>query len=334
MNVRIYLLAAIAFLSALQPAYSQKHSHLHIVTTGDVHGAYFDQPFIPGEPVETSMMSAKVIVDSIRQAAGKDNVLLVDAGDILPSDIAAGYFNSADSAKSHIVPRIAEYMGYDALILGNCDLEPGHPVYDRIFSELRDRSIPWLGGNVLKVSDGSTYFPLYRIFKKAGVKVAVFGFVNANMKELIGGEAYEGMDFLPLVPYAQSLVDYVVKKEKPQVVIVVAHTGSGNGDNSQLEDQGMALFNTLKGVDLLVTAHDHKSYVTSKQGMGYINAGGNVGNVGHAVIDMTYSGKTIIAKEVGVELCPVNKGKVDWVMQSAFREDFDAVIRHLESSKR
>jgi len=329
MNNIVKLLAAFGicfFATASRQAFSQNHVKLHVLTTGDVHGAYFDKPFVDGTASGNSLMSAKVIVDSIRQVAGKDNVLLLDAGDILQGSNASYYFNfEADSGKVHVVPRIAEYMGYDAMVLGNHDVETGHPVYDKVFSELRDRNIPWLAGNVLKTSDGSTYFPLYRIFNKGGVKVAVFGFTNANIKAWLDKSLYDGMDFLSLVPFAQSLIDHVVMSEKPQVVIVVAHTGTGKGDLSQLENQGMDLFNSLKGVDLLVGAHDHSPFVNTRQGLAIIDVGTGVLNVGHAVIDMTLSGKKVIAKDVSAELCHVSKSKVDWVMESAFNDDFELV---------
>lgn len=322
----IAFLAALLFVSVPQQAFSQNHRQLHVITTGDVHGAFFNKAFVDGGQSVNSLMSAKVVIDSIRQVAGKDNVLLLDAGDILQGSNASYYFNFvADSSVTHVYPRMAEYMGYDALVLGNHDLETGHAVYDKVFAELRDRNIPWLAGNLLRTSDGSTYFPLYRVFKKAGVKVAVFGFENANIESWLGKELYEGMNVISIVPFAQSMIDYVVKKEKPQVVIVVAHTGTGKGDLSQLENQGMDLFNSLKGVDLLVGSHDHRPYVTSKQGLAYMDAGTGVQNVGHAVIDMSFSGKKVIAKDVSAELCKVSKDKVDYVMESAFRDDFEAV---------
>ena len=61
---------------------------LHIVTTGDVHGTYFNHAFV-GDAVRPSLMSVKYYVDSLRVAAGEDNVLLLDAGDCLQGDNAS-----------------------------------------------------------------------------------------------------------------------------------------------------------------------------------------------------------------------------------------------------
>lgn len=320
-NLITALLAVISLSAA-----AQNTRQLHIVSTGDVHGSWFDQPYVDGGKTKTSLMSVKVYVDSLRQAVGADNVLLLDAGDSLQGDNAAYYFNRvADPEKPHLFPRIMKYMGYDAVAVGNHDIETGHKVYDRILKEMTDNDIPWLGGNVMDISDGSTYFPMYRSFYKAGVKVTVLGFENANMEAWLPEELYSGMSFLSLVPYVQAFVDYVVSIEKPQVVVVVAHTGTGEGDGGQLESQGLDLFNSLKGVDVLIGGHDHRPYVTTKQGLAYVNSGSRVGNVGHAVVELHTQGRKVIAKDVSAEICRIDKSKVDWVMEDMFKEDFEAV---------
>ena len=86
---------------------------LHLLTTNDIHGSYFDSTYVGGG-VRRSMFTIKYYADSVRAAAGKDNVLLLDAGDFLQGDNAAYYFNYVDTASPHVFPRLAEYLGYDA----------------------------------------------------------------------------------------------------------------------------------------------------------------------------------------------------------------------------
>lgn len=324
-SFRKILLAALAAALPLATS-AQNTRQLHIVNTGDLHGSWFDQPYVEGAKTKTSLMSVKVYVDSLRQAVGADNVLLLDAGDNLQGDNAAYYFNRiADPEEPHLFPRIMKYMGYDAVALGNHDIEAGHGVYDRVLKEMTACDIPWLGGNVMDISDGSTYFPMFKSFYKAGVKVTVLGFENANMEAWLPEELYSGMSFLSLVPYVQAFVDYVVSIEKPQVVVVVAHTGTGDGDGSQLESQGLDLFNSLRGVDVLIGGHDHRAYAATKQGFAYMDCGSRAGNVGHAVVELHTKGRKVIAKDVSAEICRIDKSKVDWVMEDVFKKDFEAV---------
>ena len=78
-------------LLMLAAACSSGERTLHIVTTGDVHGNWFDEPYVEGGATKTSLMSVSAWVDSLRQAAGADNVLLLDAGDCLQGDNATYY---------------------------------------------------------------------------------------------------------------------------------------------------------------------------------------------------------------------------------------------------
>ena len=66
---------------------------LHILSTNDVHGAWFDTPYVDGA-VRPSLMAVNTYVDSIRKAASRDNVLLIDAGDCLQE----GRFSGAVTA--------------------------------------------------------------------------------------------------------------------------------------------------------------------------------------------------------------------------------------------
>ena len=110
--------------------------------------------------------------DSVRNAAGKGNVILVDAGDCLQGDNAAYYFNYVDTVSRHVYARMADYMRYDAVVVGNHDIETGHPVYDRI---VRQMKTPFLAANAISETDGSPYFRDYVILRRHGVKIAVLG---------------------------------------------------------------------------------------------------------------------------------------------------------------
>ena len=55
-------------------------------------------------------------------------------------------------------------MGYDAVTVGNHDIETGHKVYDRIARDLESHGIPFLAGNAIRTDNGEPYFPLYKIY--------------------------------------------------------------------------------------------------------------------------------------------------------------------------
>ena len=318
-----YCLLAAALL-ILAASCSPDERILHIVTTGDVHGSWFDEPYVDGQATKTSLMSVSAWVDSLRGAVGERNVLLLDAGDCLQGDNAPYYYNYVAELEEHLFPRIVSYMKYDAVTVGNHDIETGHPVYDWIAKELAARKIPFLGGNAVRTDNGEPYFPVYKMFRRGGMKVAVLGFTNPNMKAWLAEPIWSGIEFVSLIPCVQEWVDRVRAKEKPDVVVVLVHSGTGSGDGAVLESQGLDLLDTLKGVDVLVTSHDHRPYVQEKDGTWLINGGARAGNVGHAVVKAAKKDGHL-DKEIRGEYVRMDKNKVNEAMKEHFRPDFERI---------
>lgn len=295
-----------------------------LLTTNDVHGTYFDSTYTSAK-TRKSLMAVAWSVDSVRAAAGKENVILVDAGDILQGDNAAYYFNYVDTTQTHVYTRMAAYMGYDAIAVGNHDIETGHPVYDRIAREMKAAGIPFLAGNARKDSDGSPYFPEYTVLKRHGLKIAILGFTNPNMKNWLAESVWRGITFESLIPRVQQTVDAVRAKEKPQVIIVAVHSGTGREGEASLESQGMDLLHSLEGVDFLVCSHDHHPYVVSRGNTALINSGSHCRFMGHGHIRLTVKGGKVVARETEADLIPIDKCKVDTVMEKLFHPDYEAV---------
>ncbi|MDO5442290.1 MAG: bifunctional metallophosphatase/5'-nucleotidase [Bacteroidia bacterium] len=296
----------------------------HILTTNDIHGTYFDASYTDGS-VKPSLMAVNHYVDSIRKAEGKKNVVLIDAGDFLQGDNAAYYFNYVDSTAGHIYPRIAKYMGYDAIVAGNHDIETGHPVYDRIAGTLEDMGIPFLAGNAIRNDDGERYFPTYTILKRNGIKIAVLGYDNANIKAWLNESLWSGMHFESLLPLVQEDVDTVIEKEAPHIVLVAVHSGTGAGDGNIFEDQALDLYNSLEGVDAVICGHDHQAFVTGNGNRCLINTGSHSRNLGHGVISLTVEKGKVVSKSADASLIPIDASKADARMRTAFKKDFDTV---------
>jgi 2',3'-cyclic-nucleotide 2'-phosphodiesterase/3'-nucleotidase len=297
---------------------------IQLLTTNDVHGAWFDSTYVGGK-VKNSLYAVKYYVDSVRNAAGEDNVVLVDAGDCLQGDNAPYYYNYVDTTTEHLYAKLAKYMQYDAITVGNHDIETGHHVYDRVASDLNEEGIPFLAANAIRTDNSKPYFQEYTCVEKDGLKVCIIGFTNPNMKEWLDESLFSGMEFKSLIPFVQNEVDKIVKKEKPQVVIVSVHSGTGDGDGSILESQGLDLFKSLKGVDFVVCSHDHRPFVKNGDGICLINSGSHSRFVGHGTISLKVKHHRIVSKELKSDLIKVNPNKVDTVMRNKFHKYYEAV---------
>lgn len=294
---------------------------LHLLTTNDIHGTYFDSTYVNSD-TRNSLMAVNAKVNDLREQYGSENVILIDDGDFLQGDNAAYYFNYVDTNTTHLYSRMAAYMYYDAVVAGNHDIETGHAVYDRVAAELNAAGIPFLAGNAIRNDNGGRYLPEYTILKKNGLKVAVLGYDNANISAWLNESLWSGMKFQSLIPLVQEDVDRIIASEKPHAVIVAVHSGNGAGDGAVLESQGLDLFQSLHGVDFLVCAHDHRANTVNKEDICLINSGSHSRNLGHGTISISIKKGKVVAKSIDAELIPIDKNVCDEQMKAAFHDDY------------
>lgn len=293
-----------------------------VYTTNDIHGRYFDSLYV-GTGTRPSLLSVSALVNDARTKYGEGNVILLDAGDGVQGDNAAYYFNYVDTLSEHIFFRMVEYMKYDALAVGNHDIETGHSNYDRFRESC---AIPYLAGNAIKTGKrGKPYFDSYTVLTRNKVKILVLGFTNSNIKNWLSPKLWEGMTFENLIPFVQNQVDALKAKTKAHAVIVLAHTGTGHGNGDELENQGLDLLNSLTGVDLVVCSHDHIPYTATKDGCSLMNSGSHCRNVAHGTIELDIREGKVVSSSTSAEIIPVEKSKVDEVMKAEFADDFDKV---------
>lgn len=292
-----------------------------LLTTNDVHGHYFDSLYVSSRTAN-SLYNVSWYADSIRTAVGAENVILLDDGDCLQGDNAAYYYNYVDTTSEHVFARMVEYIGYDAVVVGNHDIETGHKVYDRLVKEM---AVPFLAANAIRTDNGKAYFKEYVTLKRHGLNITIIGFTNPNIKNWLSPLLWEGMEFKSLIPHAQEVVDRVSAQEKSDIVIVAVHAGTGAGDGSQYESQGLDLFQSLRGVDFVICSHDHRPVVHKNDSICLINAGSHCRNLGSGTITVKVEGGEVVSKTVDADLIAIDKKNVDTQMQQLFHPDYKAV---------
>ena len=325
MKTRTFLLMG-AILLALSCSHRLKDGEytLTVLSTNDVHGTWFDSTYI-GNQVRRSLFAVNTYVDSVRLADGAENVLLVEVGDCLQGDNAAYYFNYVDTISPHLFPRLLDYMKYDAGVWGNHDVETGHKVYDRVQKELTAKGIPFLAGNAIRNDNGKPYFPLYKIVEKGGLKIAVLGYNNANIKAWLAENIWSGMHFDSIVSHVQQDVDAVRAKEHPDVVVVGVHSATGKGDGSNAEAEGMDVFNSVKGVDWVLASHDHRPYVEARDTAAFMNSGSHSRYLAHGKMHIKVEKGKVVSKTFETDLIPIRADKADPAMRAAFQKEFETV---------
>ncbi|MBR6054567.1 MAG: 5'-nucleotidase C-terminal domain-containing protein [Bacteroidales bacterium] len=319
-SLKILLAVALVATACGRPA-DGEHV-LTILSTNDIHGHYYDSTYVGGG-LQKSLIGVSALVDSVRIADGVDNVVLVDAGDILQGDNAAYYFNYVDTLSEHIYSRMAGYMHYDAVAWGNHDVETGHAVYDRFSRELASHGIPLLAGNAIRNDNGKTYFPLYKMVRRAGLRVAILGYTNMNIKGWLSEDIWSGMHFVAVASRLQDDADMVRRKEKADVVIAVMHTGTGKEGVDIPEAEALKVFRSVRGVDFVFCSHDHRPFTAATDSCVLINTGSHCRYLGEGRLKVTVSDGKVVSKVFEApRLIPVDPAKPDTVMRAAFHDDY------------
>src|SRR5881409_2206128 len=111
------LLAAQTPPSVASPP-SSDTAHLVIVATTDVHGQALGWDDVRDVPAPGGLSRAATILETLR-AQYPDQVILLDAGDLLQGTPLATYFSSVAPRRPHPMVDAFNALGYDAATPGN-----------------------------------------------------------------------------------------------------------------------------------------------------------------------------------------------------------------------
>ena len=233
----------------------QRTIKLRVIETSDVHGSFFPYDFINRQPKAGSLARVSSYVDSLRQTY-KDNLILLDNGDILQGQPTCYYYNYINTKAPNVAAQVVNYMGYDAETFGNHDVETGHAVYDKWVGELK---CPVLGANIISTKTGKPYVKPYIILERSGLRVAVLGMLTPAIPNWLTENLWSGLRFENMVTSAKKWVSYIQEHEQPDVIIGLFHSGKEGGIQTPEydEDASLEVAKQVPGFDLVLFGHDH-----------------------------------------------------------------------------
>ncbi|MBP7096915.1 MAG: 5'-nucleotidase C-terminal domain-containing protein [Spirochaetia bacterium] len=253
------LLAIVSCASPFEK-YAEEPLVITFIETSDIHGALFPYNFITDKKSDTSLAQISTLVNMERAIPG-NNVVLLDNGDSLQGQPTVYYYNFEKTDVPHIWGEAMNFMGYDAVSVGNHDIEAGHAVYDKLYAEM---NAPVICANAVK-PDGTPYFKPYAIIERQGVKIAILGMVSPKIPEWLPPQFWTGMRFDDMVPTAQKWIPIIQKEEKPDLIIGLFHAGpdynygvTKPGDT--VEGQAQWVIEQVPGFDMILVGHDHQGW--------------------------------------------------------------------------
>jgi 5'-nucleotidase len=217
-----------------------------ILHTNDVH-SYID-PFPADHPRNPGMGGVArraSLIEAIRKE--NKNVLLLDAGDIFQGTPYFNYYGGELEFK------LMSMMQYDLATMGNHDFDNG---IDGFYSQLPNAKFDFVSANYdfkNTILDG--IIKPYKIFKKDGIKIGVFG-LGVELEGLVDKKNYKETVYLNPLEKATEMADLLKNREKCDLVICLSHLGFKYKEEPE-KICDILLAQKTKNIDLIIGGHTH-----------------------------------------------------------------------------
>ena len=173
------------------------------------------------------------------------NTLLLDAGDMFQGTPYFNYF------KGELMLKVMSEAGYDASTIGNHEFDNG---LQGIKDPLPNAEFPIISSNY-DFSDTilSGSFPEYKIFKRDGVKIGIYG-VGIELENLVGKKNYGATVYNDPLVVAQKMESFLKNDKNCDLVICLSHLGLRYREN-KVSDMDLAAETSY--TDLIIGGHTH-----------------------------------------------------------------------------
>ncbi len=284
------------FLLIVAVSAQDKIVKLKIVETSDIHGNYYPYDFILRHEAGGSLARIHAFVQKEREVY-KDNLLLLDNGDILQGQPCAYYYNYIDTISPHLAAEVLNYMRYDTGNMGNHDVETGRAVFDRWAGDCK---FPILGANIIDTATGKTHFKPYEVLERDGVKIVVLGMITPAIPVWLSENLWKGLRFDDMEETARKWMKIIREKEKPDLVIGIFHAGQDAllMGGKYRENASVEVARNVPGFDIVLMGHDHARELKKIKNI-----------AGDSVLIMDPASKGIVVANADVTL-KLRKGKV------------------------
>jgi 2',3'-cyclic-nucleotide 2'-phosphodiesterase/3'-nucleotidase len=250
LKILLFLIISLQLFSAMDT--------LYVLHTSDVHGCALPYNYFKDEPAENGLAHVFTKVQEFRQKS--ENVLLLDSGDMIQGTPLTAYYNRKDTLSPHPMILAYNFMQYDAIAVGNHDIEQGVETYRRAEKQ---SNFPWLSANAV-LPDGSTYFQPYMIIEKMGLKIGILGLSTTGIQIYLEERHYPDVIWQDLVKTAKIYAE----KLRPEVDLLIGlfHSGFDVEDGLEVseamcvpvQNAAAIIAEEVPGFDIIMAGHTHE----------------------------------------------------------------------------
>lgn len=268
---------------------SLKTTKITILHTNDVHSHIEPFPIDhPKNPNQGGVSKRASLIEKIRNE--EQNVLLLDAGDIFQGTPYFNYYGGELEFK------LMSMMKYDLATLGNHDFDNG---IDGFYSQLHHAKFDFVSANYdFKNTVLDEIVKPYKVFKKDGVKIGIFG-LGVELDGLVDKKLYKETVYNDPIEIAKDITQILKEKEKCELVICLSHLGFMYKNNPD-KVCDITLAKSTRNIDLIIGGHTHTF-------------------LDKPIIEYNIDDKPVLVNQVGCY--GINLGRVDFYLSNEKKYD-------------
>jgi 2',3'-cyclic-nucleotide 2'-phosphodiesterase / 3'-nucleotidase / 5'-nucleotidase len=244
--------------AVVPPAVLPESAHVVIVSTTDVHGHVLGWDYVNDREAPGGLSRAATILQTLR-AQYPDQVVVVDAGDLIEGTPFATYFAGEGRQRPWPVVDALNALQYDAATPGNHEFNFG---LDALADAVAGATYRYVSANITRGAGDTLVFAPYTVVGRGGVKVGITGFTTPGVMVWDRANLSGRMRVRPIAPAAPAALRQLARAGVDLKVVLVH---SGLGEPSSYDTAGVGPENAaavLAGMDpkpdLVVFGHTHR----------------------------------------------------------------------------
>ena len=289
---------------------------LVIYQTSDLHGFVYPTNYVTEQSLGILKIGSYILEDE----KNYDVSLKIDCGDLVQGSALTHYL-SKKKIDINPITELLKDINYDAYVLGNHEFNYGLDYLDTAYKSISNKII---NANITGLPFESKP---YKIFDINGFRIGCLGFTTSFIPNWEQEKNIKGLNFLdPVEMYGKYEKEL---KEQSDMIIVCYHGGfekSIDGNNVPTEkltkeNQASELLEKYNSIDIVLSGHQHRSFITKLNGIICAQPMHNGQNFTKIVIDTE-------TKEASYELVDVSK--LDNEINSNLENKFTKLNEELE----
>ena len=275
---------------------------LNILLTSDIHGTVYPIHYQDNSKAEIGLAKISTLIK--KERSKNRNVLLIDNGDFIQGTPFTYHYATYENNKKNPMSLLANYLRYDAAVIGNHEFNYGMDVLNNVISTA---NFPYLSANILDKNSKKPYFGKPYTIKhiESNIKIAILGATTHYIPNWEQPHHIKDLQFEDALETTKIWVSYIHEHEKPDLLVVAYHGGFERdlqtGEPTEVltgENQGYAMCHEIEGIDILLTGHQHREIAhTVINGVTVLQTGCNGHFVGKVTITFEKTEQKWIKRE-------------------------------------